>query len=311
MAPKGEEQHDVLYAPLPPSPQPQNYVVLPVYVPFSLRLKWNSRLLAAAAILLLLPAAFYILWPSDPTIQIVRLKLNNFHVNTSPRLSLDLSLSLTLKVLNRDVYSMDYNSMNVSIAYRGRILGFVITNEGLVRPKTASYVDADLELEDVGVFSDVIFLVRDLAKGSIPFDTVSVVTGRLGLLFVGIPLKAKVSCELSVNTRNQTIIRQNCYSEQIVALSKSNHLNVMCSEEYFNCAKAGGAYLKDQFLQMQCFTNLSMLLASCCACCTMIASVTVAASKLELRAGLGESEIWIKPYSGRHISAPFFDERVF
>ncbi|KAK6912090.1 hypothetical protein RJ641_024183 [Dillenia turbinata] len=193
MAPKGEEEQHVLYTPLPPSPhpspQPQNYVVLPIYVPFSLRLKWRSRLLAAAAILLLLPAAFYILWPSDPVIQIVRLKLNSFHVNTSPRLSLDLSLSLTLKVLNRDVYSMDYNSMNVSIAYRGRILGFVITNEGLVRPKSASYVDADLELDDVGVFSDMIFLVRDLAKGSIQFDTVSVVTGRLGLLFVGIPLK--------------------------------------------------------------------------------------------------------------------------
>lgn len=82
-----------------------------------------------------------------------------------------------------------------------------------LRARASSYVNATIELDGIEVIHDVIYLLHDLAKGSIPFDTDTVVRGKLGLLFFEVPLKAKVSCGIDVNTNNQTIIRQDCYPE--------------------------------------------------------------------------------------------------
>lgn len=101
----------------------------------------------------------------------------------------------------------------VSIGYRGKKLGFVTSDGGHVRARGSSYVDAMLELDGVEMLTDVVWLLEDLARGLVPFDTVTEVHGRLGVFFFHLPLKAKVSCEVKVNIRNQTIIRQNCYPE--------------------------------------------------------------------------------------------------
>ncbi|KAF8025561.1 hypothetical protein BT93_F2410 [Corymbia citriodora subsp. variegata] len=120
---------------------------------------------------------------------------------------------LTIKVCNADVYSMDYSMLDVAVGYRGKMLGHVKSDHGHVRALGSSYVDAELEFDGVEVFSNVVFLLEDLAKGTVPLDTVTTVEGRVGLFFFGFPLKAKVSCEVSVNTNNQTIVRQDCYPE--------------------------------------------------------------------------------------------------
>ena len=93
-----------------------------------------------------------------------------------------------MKIINVDVYSIDYSSLVVSIGYRGKKLGFVTSDRGHVRGMASSYVDATLELEGVEVLSDVIMLVEDLARGSVPFDTVTEVRGRLGVFFFEVPL---------------------------------------------------------------------------------------------------------------------------
>lgn len=81
---------------------------------------------------------------------------------------------------------------------------------GRVKARGSSYVNATLDLNGLEVIHDVIYLIEDFAKGVIPFDTDSQVEGRLGLFLFEIPLKAKVSCEVYVNTKNQTIVRQDC-----------------------------------------------------------------------------------------------------
>lgn len=216
MTPKSEA---TVYAVLPPEPDEdtQNYVVLPVY-PNSLRrrcrrcLRHFRRGVLVSLSFLALSVSIFLLWPCDPNLQLVRVKLNHIRVHSSP-LSLDLSLCLTLRVRNRDFYSLNYDSLSVSIGYRGKELGFVDSSGGNVKARGSSYVNATLMLDGFRVLHDLIYLIEDVAAGSVPFDTVSKVEGQLGLLFFSIPIQAIVSCEIYVNPKNQTIIRQNCYPE--------------------------------------------------------------------------------------------------
>ncbi|KAL2463126.1 Late embryogenesis abundant (LEA) hydroxyproline-rich glycoprotein family [Forsythia ovata] len=209
------------YQPLPSEPQspehlhqqPQYVIVLPYHCHLRRRLLRCRRLLCIAAVLPFIVAATCILWPSDPELSIVRLRLDGPQIHTSPEISLDIKLNLTVKVRNRDFYSIDYDSLAVAIGYRGDRLGYVTSDCGYVRARGQSYVNATLQLDGVEILSDVILLLEDLAKGSVPFDTVTEIDGKLGVFFFNIPLKAKLSCEIIVNAHNQTIDHQSCYPE--------------------------------------------------------------------------------------------------
>lgn len=194
MASKGEF---VYYAPIPSDPthtQPQQTIV--VLAPYRPNPNYRRRrrlllCLSITASLLLLSTAIFFLFPSDPTLQLVRLKLNHVRVNSSPRPTLDLSFSLTIRVRNRDLFSLNYDSLRVTVGYRARELGFVSSDGGRVRARGSSYVNATLVLDGLEVIHDVFYLLEDLARGVIPFDTDTEVEGTLGLFFFKIPIKVK------------------------------------------------------------------------------------------------------------------------
>ncbi|XP_059638114.1 uncharacterized protein LOC132280027 [Cornus florida] len=213
MTTKGREEAVVFYAPIPPHPvDDQTYVLLPLRT-YRTNRHDLRRCLGVATFLLLFVAAAYLLYPSDPDLTLVRLHLNNIQVHASPQPSLDVSLFLTLRVFNRDFFSLNYSSLVVSIGYRGRELGFVTSNGGHLRARGSSYVNATLELNGFQVIHDVFYLLEDLARGSIPFDTHSKVKGTVGLFFIQVPIQARISCEVIANTTDQTIIRQDCYPQ--------------------------------------------------------------------------------------------------
>ncbi|XP_038995274.1 uncharacterized protein LOC120119530, partial [Hibiscus syriacus] len=200
------------HAPLPTESSPdQNYVVFPYYHHLK-GIQWCDRrwVLYAVAFVLLAALAF-IFWPSDPEIKIARVHVNHMQVHTKPIVTLDISLVLTLKVRNWDVYTMDFTTLDVAVGYRGKTLGHVKSEHSHVRAMGSSYVKAVLELNGVEVFSDVVYMLEDFARGTIPFDTVTEFVGWLGFSFFRFPLKAKISCEIMINRASQNIIRQNCY----------------------------------------------------------------------------------------------------
>ncbi|GAB2269420.1 hypothetical protein Dimus_004337 [Dionaea muscipula] len=218
MAPSKLDPQD--YTPIPQSlphqPPPQNYIILPFFYPTSTPRRHRRRyrgIIFAAISLILLSISVYILWPSDPELKISRLSLHRVSVQTHPRISIDVSLNATVRVRNRALYSMDYERLEVALGYRGEKLGHVTSTGGHVSSRGSSYVDAVVEFDGVEVLFDWIYLVEDLAKGMIPFDTVTQLTGRLGFFHFQLPIQGKISCEIDVNTRNQTIIHQNCYPE--------------------------------------------------------------------------------------------------
>ncbi|KAM0020237.1 putative Late embryogenesis abundant protein, LEA_2 subgroup [Helianthus debilis subsp. tardiflorus] len=202
------------YDPLPSTPQqpqPQYYVVLPFYSSSGHRRRQRlfRRYLYSGITILLLSAALFLLWPSDPYLQVVNLRLDRFKVNTAP-ISIDIVLAVRIKVRNPDVYSLSYKSLNVSVDYRGERLGFVTSDYGKVKAFGTSYIDATLVLDGAVVVSQAVFLIEDLLRGEIPLTTVSEIRGGLGVVLFDLPIKAKLSCEVVMNIRNQTIERQDC-----------------------------------------------------------------------------------------------------
>ncbi|KAL3840902.1 hypothetical protein ACJIZ3_025493 [Penstemon smallii] len=201
-----------------PQPQPPQYVVvLPPYPhPHRhrlLRKSWQRGLTCFAISVLFIVAAAYLLWPSDPELSIVRLRLDRLNFHTNPKVSVDVTLDLTVRVRNIDFHSIDYDSLLVAIGYRGMRLGFVTSDGGHIMALGYSYVNATLQLDGVEILSDVILLLEDLDKGAVTFDVVSEMSGRLSLFFFDLPLKTKIPCEVTVNTENEIISRQTCYPE--------------------------------------------------------------------------------------------------
>ncbi|KFK35787.1 hypothetical protein AALP_AA4G036600 [Arabis alpina] len=121
-----------------------------------------------------------------------------------------MTLLVTLKVTNADVYSFDFTALDVAVDYRGKTLGHVSSDGGHVTAFGSSFLEAETELDGVTVFADVIHLIHDLAKGSVEFDTVTETNGKLGVFFFRFPLKAKIACGIMVDTVNQTISHQSC-----------------------------------------------------------------------------------------------------
>ncbi|XP_024979143.1 uncharacterized protein LOC112516366 [Cynara cardunculus var. scolymus] len=202
------------YDPLPSTPQPaQYYVVLPFYSPSGHRrcARLCRRYVSYAVAVLLLAGALYFLWPSDPYLKVINLRVDRLKIHATPKISIDITLGVTIKVRNPDVYSLDFRSLNVSVGYRGEELGFVTSDDGKVKAFGTSNIDATVVLDGAEVVKEAIFLIEDLVKGSIPFTTTSEIRGSLGILFFNFPIKAKLSCDVLMNTHNQTIERQDCY----------------------------------------------------------------------------------------------------
>ncbi|XP_014500808.1 uncharacterized protein LOC106761752 [Vigna radiata var. radiata] len=173
----------------------------------------RRRVISCALSMALLVSTLYVLWPSDPDLKIVGLKLRRIKVHPVPPVTVDISMLLTLQVRNADVYFMDLGAVNVAVAYRGKMLGHVRSREVHVRARGSSHVDADVEFAGITVLPELVLLLEDVAKGIVPFDTVSHTGGQFGLFFFHFPIKAKVSCEVLVSIVNQTIIRQHCLHE--------------------------------------------------------------------------------------------------
>ncbi|KAK7271290.1 hypothetical protein RJT34_27070 [Clitoria ternatea] len=228
----GKEEFTPSYSPLPSEPSPcysnpypypnsnpyQNVVVLlPSYhTRFHRRRRRCIIYSAVIFFLLLLGAAVFLFYPSDPEIRLARIRLNHIAIRTSPAPVLDLSFSVTVRVRNRDFFSLSYDSLKVTLGYRGRRLGVVTSAAGgRIRARGSSYVDTTLTVDAFEVIYDAFYLLEDIARGVIPFDTDTRVKGKLGLFFFSIPLKATVSCEVYVNMSQQTIVHQNCYPESL------------------------------------------------------------------------------------------------
>ena len=71
-----------------------------------------------------------------------------------------------------------------------------------MRARGSSHVEADVEFAGISVLPELVLLLEDVAKGIVPFDTVSHTSGQLGLFFFHFPMKVTFS-----TTTNQLILK--------------------------------------------------------------------------------------------------------
>lgn len=197
------------------------YVVLPP-APHLHSRRRSRRLLAYAAALvvslgLFLGAAFYFFWPTQPVIQVIRVNFNTINFQTAPqpgsvvpRLFMNISMDMALKVNNKDYFSLEYDSLDVGLGYRGRRIGVVESEGGRLPARHTAYVNSTLELDGVEILHDSVYLLEDLVRKELPLYTVAEFNGSVRVLLVKVPLKKVVSCEVVVNPDNQTILSQDC-----------------------------------------------------------------------------------------------------
>ncbi|RRT62169.1 hypothetical protein B296_00040373 [Ensete ventricosum] len=184
-------------------PEPPAYVLLPFYPRRHRRhrrggcchccgsLFSSSTLLSSAFLLVILCSAAFFLWPSDPQLTVARLRFDDLRVTPPPFATIDVVLSVDLRVRNPDFLALDYRSIVVSIGYRGRPLGSVTADGGHIRARGVSYVHAKLDLDGIRVLNDAIYLIEDLSRGSLPLDTVTEVQGRMRLFFFDVPVRVQ------------------------------------------------------------------------------------------------------------------------
>jgi len=181
-----------------------SYAVLLVPV----RLRRGGRCLAPClAALFLLALAGFLLWPADPDVSLARLRLAHVSVTARPAVAVTISAALKVRVRNPDLFALDYSRLDVDIGYRGKQLGRVTSGGGRVRARAVSYVDADLQLDGIRVVEDAIYLLEDLARGSVPFDAVVEVDGHLHLFFLSVPVKVRAAGTLSADCFGYIICR--------------------------------------------------------------------------------------------------------
>lgn len=174
------KSHMMAVAPSKSKEHSQNYVVSP-----------RRCCVTLTVGLILCLASVFILWPSDPEVKIVRLRVNRMKVHPLPPISADLRISVTVRVRNGDVYWMELTEVDVGVKYRGKKLGHVESEDWHVRGWGSCHVLGDVEFSGLPA-SDVVHLMEDMARGRVYFQAVAEVTGHLGLLFYHLPLTFKV-----------------------------------------------------------------------------------------------------------------------
>ncbi|KAF3794319.1 hypothetical protein EJ110_NYTH01253 [Nymphaea thermarum] len=200
-----QQTKDGRLAPSAPD-QPVYYLLLPpappvLYRRSATRCSILFSSLSLLFILCLLSVTVFVLWPSDPRLDVLRLELDHVRVSTKspappslsgmPSVYLDILMNVTIRVSNPDFFGVNYRSVAVSIGYRGKDLGFVTSEGGDIRARGVSYIDAALDLDGIQVLQDAIYLLEDLARGSIPFESLTDLEGELNLSFFQVPLRDK------------------------------------------------------------------------------------------------------------------------
>eukprot|EP00252_Welwitschia_mirabilis_P025613 TRINITY_DN8087_c0_g1_i1.p1 TRINITY_DN8087_c0_g1~~TRINITY_DN8087_c0_g1_i1.p1 ORF type:complete len:228 (-),score=6.75 TRINITY_DN8087_c0_g1_i1:345-1028(-) len=154
----------------------------------------------------------YVLWPSEPRMELVRMKLEGirWHTQIHPiSILLDVDLGVTAKVTNKNYVGVYYNHVMVNISYRGENIGSVRSESGYIGPRATAYVEADVNLTDIDL-ADVLYFLEDIAKGSIPFTSLTYFDGYIRILGFSVPLKATVNCEVLVDTQDHSVSNQDC-----------------------------------------------------------------------------------------------------
>ena len=159
---------------------------LPLYRPRR-RVLTLGTILAPIFILfscLFLAGAAFVLWPSQPEIELEHWKLNGIEFaeegrSVIPAIYINISLDVVLQIRNPNLVGVYYDFLKVEILYRGSYLGDAKLKGGHIVARGTVLVPAILNLEAKEVLESAVELLADIARGEVPLTTHIKVVGAV------------------------------------------------------------------------------------------------------------------------------------
>ncbi|KAH0452522.1 hypothetical protein IEQ34_019821 [Dendrobium chrysotoxum] len=112
----------------PPTSLLQTLLLLPSSLRLLLSYSWCFSIL-------LLASAIIFLWPSNPELSVVLLRLNQFRVTPLPSISIHIAMGLEIKIRIPDFFAINYSLIVSSIFYRGELLGSATSAGGRIEAR--------------------------------------------------------------------------------------------------------------------------------------------------------------------------------
>ncbi|BBN17529.1 protein MpLEA-like57 [Marchantia polymorpha subsp. ruderalis] len=198
-----------------------HYVLVPVPERYRSRAPcwgvWSAcRVLTAAIFLLSMVGTGFILYPKEPVMDLRRVTLEDisFHMDDGksiiPSVTLDLSLSLLLKITNTNFFGVDYDKVVVHISYRGDELGKVQSQGGLVPARSVAMVAALLDLKGTQLMKHVSDIIVDVANNEVPIETRTVFSGVVQIMMFRPHIEVTVYCKMLVDPKSKLVLNKDC-----------------------------------------------------------------------------------------------------
>ncbi|PWA93733.1 Late embryogenesis abundant protein, LEA-14 [Artemisia annua] len=175
-------------------------------------LSLTLAIFAIGLIILILALTVFKFKKPVTTVNSVVLNDVNATVNLVPlRVSLNISLDITITVRNPNKVGITYQNSSAALRYKGRDIGNVPIPAGKIGSDDSKKMNltltifADRLLTDIDVYGDVI-------SGNFPVSTHTKITGKVRILnLFNIHVVSTSTCDLEIDVLNQKIAKQNCH----------------------------------------------------------------------------------------------------
>ncbi|GJV27756.1 late embryogenesis abundant protein, LEA-14 [Tanacetum coccineum] len=169
-------------------------------------------ILAIGLIILILALTVFKSKKPVTTVNSVVLNDVNATVNLIPlRVSLNVSLDVTITVRNPNKVGFSYQNSSAALRYKGHDIGNVPIPAGKIGSDDSKQINltltifADRLLTNIDVYGDVI-------SGNFPVSTYTKIKGKVRILnLFNIHVVSTSTCDLKIDVLNQKIAKQSCH----------------------------------------------------------------------------------------------------
>ncbi|GKB08699.1 late embryogenesis abundant protein, LEA-14 [Tanacetum coccineum] len=182
-------------------------------------------ILAIGLIILILALTVFKSKKPVTTVNSVVLNDVNATVNLIPlRVSLNVSLDVTITVRNPNKVGFSYQNSSAALLYKGHDIGNVPIPAGKIGSDDSKQMNltltifADRLLTDIDVYGDVI-------SGNFPVSTYTKIKGKVRILnLFNIHVVSTSTCDLKIDVLNQKIAKQSCHYKNKGALGSNKRI---------------------------------------------------------------------------------------
>lgn len=158
-------------------------------------------------------ATLIAVWPKDPQFEVVKINLSGFKlrfVTDSPFLVavVDLQLTLSIKVTNKNIVGIQYGDTTMNIFYKDTLLGKAQVASGKQGPRSEKILEVPARMDGLEVSGHVRDLMSDVANRRMALRSIVLIPGEARLGFIRHPFQCRVESDLFVDPISFDIIDQ-------------------------------------------------------------------------------------------------------